>query len=131
MDSGMPDETRTVTGLLRDWRAGDAVAGNRLMDAVYTELHRMASSRMRRGRGEHTFQPTALVHELYLRLSDSTVDWRDCGHFYAVAAQQLRRVLTDYARRRGSEKRAGNLLRVPLADFDAQTVQLDERLLAV
>jgi len=102
------------------------------MEVVYSELHRIASREMRREHGEHTLQTTAVVHEAYLRLCGSApIDWKDRSHFFAVAAQQLRRVLVDHARRVGSEKRGGGLVRIELIDGDGSTVGFDERLLAV
>jgi len=82
------------------------------MELVYSELHRIASREMRREHGEHTLQTTAVVHEVYLRLCGTApINWKDRSHFFAVAAQQLRRVLVDHARRVRSEKRGGSLVR--------------------
>ena len=104
----------------------------RLMELVYRELHQMASRQMRRERGEHTLQTTALVHEAYIRLCGAQhIQWHDRAHFFAVAAQQLRRVLVDYARRFRSEKRGGGKVCATLFDSDNAAWQLDERLLAV
>ncbi|MEJ7608739.1 MAG: ECF-type sigma factor, partial [Bryobacteraceae bacterium] len=95
-----------ITRLLEQWRAGDKGAADQLMELVYDELHRIGSREMRREFGEHTLQTTALVHEAYLRICKSEpIDWKNRAHFYAVAAQQLRRVLVDHARRVQSEKR--------------------------
>jgi RNA polymerase sigma factor (TIGR02999 family) len=128
----MPHETHSITALLKQWGCGDKSAGNRIMELVYAELHEMASKTMRRERTEHTLQTTALVHEAYLRLCGSEpVQWNDRAHFFAVAAQQLRRVLVDHARRVRSERRGGNLMKVAFCDFDAGGCGLDERLLAV
>ena len=102
------------------------------MEAVYGELHRIADREMRREHAGHTLQTTAVVHEAYLRLSQSEpVDWRDRAHFFAVAARQLRRVLVDHARRRQSEKRGGGTVKLPLWESDGAAFGLDERLLAV
>ena len=102
------------------------------MELVYSELHRIASREMRREHGEHTLQTTAVVHEVYLRLCGTApINWKDRSHFFAAAAQQLRRVLVDHARRVGSEKRGGGLVRVELLDGDGGTVGFDDRLLAV
>src|SRR4051794_16861112 len=101
-------DSHTVTALLDQWRSGDKKAANRLMELVYDNLHRIASREMRREHGEHTLQTTAVLHEAYLGICRSEpIDWKDRAHFYAVAAQQLRRVLVDHARRRHSEKRGG------------------------
>lgn len=127
----MNQDTHAVTQLLHDWRSGDKDATSRLMELVYRELHRMASREMRRERSEHTLQTTALVHEVYLRLcGGEPIQWRDRTHFFAVAAQQLRRVLVDHARRVRSAKRGGNIV-ATLFDSDGAAWPLDERLLAV
>ena len=98
--------THAITKLLHEWRSGKKEAASRLMELVYHDLHRMASREMRRERGEHTLQTTALVHEVYIRLCGAEpIQLRDRTHFFAVAAHQLRRVLVDHARRVRSEKR--------------------------
>jgi len=128
----MSEDTHTITRLLLEWRSGDKGAAARLMEVVYRELHRMASREMRRERGEHTLQTTALVHEVYLRLCGAErIQWKDRTHFFAVAAQQLRRVLVDHARRARSEKRGGGHIGGTLFDSDGAAWQFDERLLAV
>lgn len=125
-------DSHTITELLDGWRSGDKDAGNRLMELVYGELHSIAAREMRREGREHTLQTTAVVHEAYLRICRSEpIDWKDRAHFYAVAAQQLRRVLTDHARRVYSEKRGGGLVKLPLFESDASVLCLDERVLAV
>src|SRR5579859_3821227 len=103
----MPDrEASEITAVLDRWRSGDAAAANELAELVYSDLHRLAALAMRRERSEHTLQTTALLHEAYLRLFRGGPDeWKDRAHFFAVAAQQLRRVLVDHARRSKSEKR--------------------------
>src|ERR1035437_6508512 len=126
----MAEESHTITGLLNEWRGGNREAADQLMELVYSELHRIASRDMRRERGEHTLQTTALVHEMYLRLCGSgPVDCKDRVHFFAVAAQQLRRVLVDHARRVRSRKRGGDQIRLELVESDGRTWELDERLL--
>lgn len=128
----MTEETHKVTRLLLEWRAGTPGAADRLMEAVYGELRGLARRQMRRERGEHTLQATALVHEVYLRLCGSgPIQWEDRAHFFAVAAQQLRRVLVDHARRANSEKRGGGQIKFSLADADSPIVDRDERLLAI
>ncbi len=100
-----PATVTEVTDLLRAWRGGE---GNpeRLMEVVYGELQRIAHRQLRRERVGHTLQTTALVHEAYLRLIDQNrVDWRDRGHFFAVASTLMRRILVDHARARLAEKR--------------------------
>lgn len=106
-----------ITGLLHGWRSGDSVAADKLVATVYDELRRLASRYMREERRDHTLQPTALVNEMFVRLFESDpVDWKDRAHFYAVAAQQLRRILVNYARDREAEKRGGKQVRLELKD---------------
>ena len=95
-----------VTTLLDGWRRGDRDALERLLPLVYSELRRIAARQLKNERPGHTLQPTALVHEAYLRLADQRhVDWQDQAHFFGVAAQVMRRVLVDHARRRAAVKR--------------------------
>ena len=109
-----------VTGLLLAWSAGDASAGERLLAAIYDELHGQAARAMRREGDAHTLQATAVVHEAYLRLVDQRrVEWRGRAHFFGVAAQMMRRVLVDHARTRLAEKRGGALQRVTLSGVGA------------
>jgi RNA polymerase sigma factor (TIGR02999 family) len=128
----MIEDSHSITRLLHEWRSGNKQAATRLMELVYRELHRMASREMRRERGEHTLQTTALVHEVYLRLCGAEpIQWKDRAHFFAVAAQQLRRILVDHARRVRSEKRGGGNIAVTLFDSDGAAWHLDERLVSV
>jgi RNA polymerase sigma factor (TIGR02999 family) len=97
---------RDVTALLLDWSRGDRAALDQLLQLVYTELRRVAARELRRERVGHTLQPTALVHEVYLRMVDQRqVDWQNRAHFFGVAAQVMRRILVDHARRRRAGKR--------------------------
>jgi RNA polymerase sigma factor (TIGR02999 family) len=99
---------RSVTALLTDWSRGDTSALDQLLPLVYAELRRIAARQLRSERANHTLQPTALVHEVYLRLVDQRqVDWQNRAHFLGVAAQTMRRVLVDHARRHGAHKRGG------------------------
>src|SRR5688500_11822307 len=99
-----------VTGLLDDWTRGDRHALDRLLPLVYDELRRIAARQLRRERADHTLQPTALVHEAYVKLVDQRrVDWRNRAHFYGVASQVMRRFLVDYARRHKANKRGNGL----------------------
>jgi RNA polymerase sigma factor (TIGR02999 family) len=96
----------SVTELLARSRDGNAEAMERLVPLVYDELRAIAHRQLRGERADHTLGTTGLVHEAYIRLVDQTrVDWRDRSHFFAVAARVMRRVLVDYARRRGAQKR--------------------------
>ena len=97
-----------VTSLLRQWSGGDASARDELVPLVYQELRRLAHYHLRRERDGHTLQTTALVHEVYLRLcSHDDPQWEDRAHFFAVSARMMRRILVDYSRRHGAEKRGG------------------------
>ena len=97
---------RDVTTLLGDWSRGNETALNQLLPLVYAELRRVAARQLRNERTNHTLQPTALVHEVYMRLVDQRqVDWQNRTHFFGVAAQVMRRILVDHARRRSASKR--------------------------
>jgi RNA polymerase sigma factor (TIGR02999 family) len=117
----MPDlGPRDVTALLRAWSDGDLRARDQLMPVVYAELHHRAAAHLRRERRDHTLQPTALVHEAYLRLVDQRVAWKNRAQFLGVAAQMMRRVLVDHARRGKMAKRSGRWVRVTLDERVAQ-----------
>jgi RNA polymerase sigma-70 factor (ECF subfamily) len=104
-----------VTGLLRAWSGGDADARDQLVDVVHQELRRRAAARLRRERPGHVLQPTALVHEAYLRLlPERHPDWQNRAQFFAVASEMMRRILVDHARRRKMTKRSGGWTRVAL-----------------
>lgn len=106
---------RDVTGLLGDWSRGNRSALNELLPLVYAELRRIAARRLRSERAGHTLQPTALVHEVYLRLVDQRqVDWQNRAHFFGVAAQVMRRILVDHARRRSASKRGDGVQNVAI-----------------
>lgn len=113
------DATEHVTQLLESIRQGHASAADRLLPLLYDELHRLAESFLRHERVNHTLQPTALVHEAYLRMvRQDRTDWQNRAHFCAVAAQAMRRILLSHARDRAAAKRGGNALRVTLSDSD-------------
>ena len=104
----MADPRGEVTMLLDRLRAGDHEAGNQLIPLIYSELRRMAGAYLQRERPGNTLQPTALVHEAYLRLlGGQAVEWKNRAHFFALAAHTMRQVLVDCARRRHAEKRGG------------------------
>ena len=98
-----------VTLLLRDLSGGDAEASQRLYTLIYSQLRRLAGQRMRFERKEHTLQPTALVNEVYMRLTsqDPAINWQSRQHFFAVCARVMREILVDHARRRLRAKRGG------------------------
>lgn len=105
-----------VTRLLGEIRRGQKDAINQLLPLVYDELHRLARSYFRRERGEHTLQATALVNEAYIRLVDQRAPLESHGHFLAVAATQMRRILLDYARKHRAARRGGSGQKVALED---------------
>src|SRR5438105_8083292 len=114
-----------VTRLLGAARAGDREAAADLLPLVYDELRQLAAARMAAETPGHTLNPTALVHEAYLRLvGDQHFDGR--GHFFAAAAEAMRRILVESARRRSAEKRGGQRGRLPLADLEAAAPDLDQ-----
>lgn len=109
--------TPDITRLLVDWSEGRREALDQLMPVVYQELHKIAGSYLRRERAEHTLQPTALIHEAYLRLVAPNVpSFRNRSHFYGVAAHVMRQILVEHARARGAAKRGGGGHKVSLDD---------------
>jgi RNA polymerase sigma-70 factor (ECF subfamily) len=110
------DDSGRVLDLLREWRQGDDQACDRLVPFVYAELRRLARGQLRREQPGHSLQPTALVHEAYLRLVRADVDWRDRTHFMSVAARVMRRILVEHARARRARKRGGHEPRVSLTE---------------
>ncbi|HKQ72977.1 MAG TPA: sigma-70 family RNA polymerase sigma factor [Blastocatellia bacterium] len=114
MDTPSPNE---ITERLIAWGNGDASALNELIPVVYQELRRMAGHYLRLENPGHTLQPTALVHEAWLRLIDQTrVDWQNRSQFFGVAAQMMRRILVDHAKTKHREKRGGGLEKLSLDD---------------
>lgn len=131
----MEHDSVQITRLLLAWRNGEPNALEDLMPLVHRELKRIARNFMRRQRPGNTLQTTALVNEAFVRLVDSDkVNWQDRSHFFAISAQLMRRVLVDAARRRMSEKRGGDRVRVTLADDvkavddQADVIAIDEAL---
>lgn len=106
-----------VTELLSAWTSGDSAALERLIPIVYGELRAIAGLVFRRERGDHTLQPTAVVHEAFLKLAGGDVPFRDRVHFFAVAAQAMRQVLVDHARARVAAKRGGGATRIELGEL--------------
>ena len=120
-------EDHSVTRLLEDLSRGVPGASDRLAPVIYGELHRLAEAAMRRESAGHTLQPTELVHEAFIRLmGQQRIDWRNRSHFYGIAAQAIRRLLIDHARRRKSSKRDHGI-RVTLDESmgEADNRQLD------
>ena len=130
------DAPHEITKLLLDWSNGDQSALERLTPLVYEELRRLARRYMVHERAGHTLQTTALAHEAYVRLIDqSRVQWRNRAHFFAIAAQLMRRILVDYARRRRYAKRGGERQKISLEpaavvsqEITADLVALDDAL---
>jgi len=121
-----------VSALLEAWGRGDDQARDDLLPLVYRELRRRAAGFLRQERRDHTLQPTALVNEAYLRLvGRQPVAWRNRAHFFAVAAQIMRRILVDHARARRATKRPGRALRVELDDRIGATQPRNFDLLAL
>jgi len=103
-----PEPAPDVTQILKDWSEGNQDASARLMPLVYEELRRLARDYLRRERGDHTLQATALVHEAYLRMvDDKKITWQNRAHFYGIAARLMRRILVDHARAHNAAKRGG------------------------
>ena len=128
----MSDSSTDVSQLLAAWRGGDASAAASLMPLVYEELRRLSRAYLQRERANHTLEPTALVHEAYLRMvGKDHPQFQDRAHFFAVAAQQMRRILVDHARAHGADKRGGEAVRVPIDDQLAYVPQPASGLLAL
>jgi RNA polymerase sigma factor (TIGR02999 family) len=110
-----PPESSDVTALLIEWSRGDAGALERLLPLIYDECRRIASWQLRREHRDHTLDPTALVHEAYLRLVDQRrASWGNRAQFFGVVGQVMRRILVDYARARHADKRGGGAVLVSL-----------------
>ena len=131
-----PAPSSEITKLLHAWSGGDQNALKKIIQVVYPELRRIARRCLGDERHEHTIQPTALVHEAYIRLIDiERIDWQDRAHFFAVSARIMRRVIVDYARARHYAKRGGGLRRVDFrealiisSELGRELVEMDEAL---
>ncbi|UCG15196.1 MAG: sigma-70 family RNA polymerase sigma factor [Phycisphaerales bacterium] len=129
-DRAEEDPTADVTRLLSDAAAGKSAATEELFKAVYDQLRQIAHQRMGRERPDHTLQATALVHEAYLRLvGDTKVHWQGRAHFFAAAAEAMRRILVERARQKSGPRRGGHLQRVHLDEAGAAAEAADRRLL--
>ena len=123
-------DTHEVTRLLAEWRKGNQQALEELTPLVYRELRQLAASCLRRERHGHTLQPTAVVHEAYLRLVDQkNPTWQNRSHFFGVAARLMRQILVDHARSKKRKKRWGGCLRVELGEGPTSFVQQPEKIL--
>ena len=118
------------TVLLRLWQSGDAAAAEQVLLTAYEEMRHLARKHLRSESPGHTLQPTALVHELYLKLLESEpVAFSDRSHFLALCARQLRNILVDHARRKGSQRRGGDVIQLSLEDWDGGSTPREEGLL--
>ena len=133
MDERQDPADQDITQLLQDWgRTGDRQTLDRLIPLVTEELHRIASSFLGRERPDHTLQPTALVHEAYLRLIDRRrASWQDRVHFFSFAARTMRRILVEHARKHQAIKRGGGAHKVPLDAMHRVTVREEVDLIAL
>jgi len=124
--------SQNITHLLKEWSNGDERALNELTPLVYGELRQQAARYMRKERPGHSLQATALINEAYLRLVDvKNVQWQNRAHFFAIAANLMRRILVDHARRRDAEKRGGSQVLLTLDDAFAASKHGDVDLLAI
>ena len=126
-------DSKQITAWLTLWRNGDEQARERLFETVHIQLRQIAANLLQRERANHTLQPSALVNELCVRLlGGQVVSYQDRAHFFAIAAQTMRRILIDYARAGVAEKRGGGRRRVSLSGVDGWTpVSRDEDMLAL
>lgn len=130
IQSGEMSDPSSVTQLLKDWTGGDRAALDRLMPLVYDELRRLAGGYLGRERRDHTLQPTALVHEAFLRLVDQRrIQWQGRAHFLALAATLMRQLLISHARQHRAAKRGGGGPRVTLLEGDLAVEERDVDLL--
>jgi RNA polymerase sigma factor (TIGR02999 family) len=126
------NETHEVTQLLQKAQQGDTSARDALLERCYRELHSIARRQAVRERHQNTLQPTALLHEAYLRLfGGEQMPWQNRAHFFAIAARQMRQVLVDYARTRGAQKRGGDRAHVSLEETDGAREFEPEQILFV
>jgi RNA polymerase sigma factor (TIGR02999 family) len=128
----MSESAQDITTLLNEWQRGDKGALNQLTPLVYNELRHLAQSYINRERPGHTLQGTALLHEAYVRLIDQRqVHWRSRNHFFALAAELIRRVLVDHARAKKAEKRGGDHVKLSLEDGMETPITTDVDLIAL
>jgi RNA polymerase sigma factor (TIGR02999 family) len=131
-ERNVTDLSNSTSRLLRAWGRGDLQARDALLPLVYRELRRQAAGYLRHERADHTLQPTALVHEAYLRLvGQQRIAWQNRAQFFGVAAQMMRRILVDHARARGAAKRPGAAMKVAFDERAGATWPRDFELLAL
>ena len=131
-------DPESITALLQRWGEGDELALNELTPLVYDRLHQLAVAAFRQENNAHTLQPTAVVNEAYLQLANASVHWQDSGHFYALAARMMRRILVNHANGKLAEKRGAGRVRMtyvedkrPGAAASEDVLDLDEALHAL
>lgn len=123
-------ENQSITKLLHEWSRGKREVLDELVPLIYSELHRQAHNYLRHERAGHTLQTTALINEAFLKLADQEeMEWESRTHFFAIAANTMRRILIDYARAKNRKKRGGDAIRLSLSDqmlavADERTVDL-------
>jgi len=128
----MTPSAKDVTQLLGDWANGNKEALDKLLPLVYDELRRLADRYLRRERPDHTLQPTALVHEAYLRLVDQTaVRWQNRAHFFGIAANLMRQILVNHALSHRAAKRGGEASKLPLEEASNLSLERDVDLVAL
>jgi RNA polymerase sigma-70 factor, ECF subfamily len=120
-----------ITRLLHSWRSGTPGAGDELVTVVYDRLRKLAGSYLRGERPGHTLAATALVHEAYLKLAGSEIDWEDRAHFFAVASTAMRRVLVDHAKYHNRQRRGGRPVRAELDETMLMVGQPDPAILEI
>jgi RNA polymerase sigma factor (TIGR02999 family) len=119
-----------ITTLLAAWRGGNQAAADELVTIIYPELRRLAAHYLKSERADHTLQPTALVHELYVRLfTAGPITWQNRAHFFVMAARAIRNILVDHARRRSAEKRGGRQVKLSLNAANGWAQTSDEDIL--
>jgi RNA polymerase sigma-70 factor (ECF subfamily) len=127
-----PTEPENITRLLIELTNGNRSAVDALLPLIYDELRSLAANYLRRERSDHTLQPTALVHEAYLRMVDQTrVNWQNRAHFFGVAAQMMRRILVDHARAQSAGKRGADFQKLSLDENIDKAVERSDELLAL
>lgn len=121
-----------ITQILKAWNDGNVDAKERLLPFVYDELKRQARALMSRERRDHTLQPTALVHEAFVRLSEqSGIEWKNRGHFYGIASRLMRQILVDHARHHASDKRGNNAIHLSTDDIEIPVAERADSILAI
>lgn len=120
------DKSKEVTIFLKAWGGGNREARDQLLVLVYKEMRKLAAKYLKQQRPDHTLQPTALVHEAYLKLIDtSEINWQDRAHFFAVAAQTMRNILVDHARALAADKRGGGMRKIALDEISGTSKKQD------